>query len=274
VAICFAIAWRLGLAVRSRAQGHARTRPRQAIGKNVIAMKLSVFAIAAALASVAGSLYAHYVTFVSAESFTVELTIYLLAMVILGGTGNLFGSIVGAVILAVLPELLKFVDMPSDIADRCGFISGCLILILRCHVSSSSPRPAARRKARRSTPGRGGGKGRGLAAGSAGSSRCRTEITLGGPHHQRSVEQRRKDDRVQSSHRLPAARASALPQAFMNGLKPHQIVRLGVALVPGSEALRLTVLENAGRCPPAEASIPYVYFAPGWCAGGETWGAH
>src|SRR5690606_39592831 len=63
----------------------------QAIGKNVVAMKLMVFAIAASLASVAGWLYAHYFTFVSAEGFTVELTIYMLAMVIIGGTGNIFG---------------------------------------------------------------------------------------------------------------------------------------------------------------------------------------
>src|SRR3546814_4901104 len=81
-------------------------------------MKVAVFAIAAALAAVAGSLLARYISFVGTESFTIEETIYVLAMVILGGTGNLWGSILGAVVLVFLPEALKFVDMPPDVADK------------------------------------------------------------------------------------------------------------------------------------------------------------
>ena len=124
--------WRLGASPFGRALKAMRENEAavQSIGKNVVAMKLSVFAIAAALASVAGALYAHYVTFVSAESFTVELTIYLLAMVIVGGTGNLAGSLVGAIVLTVLPELLKFIDMPPDIADKIRQIMYGLLLIL------------------------------------------------------------------------------------------------------------------------------------------------
>ena len=131
-AVCYAIAWRLGASPFGRALKAMRENEAavQSIGKNVVAMKLAVFAIAAALASVAGALYAHYVTFVSAESFTVELTIYLLAMVIVGGTGNLAGSLVGAIVLAVLPELLKFVDMPPDIADKVRQMMYGLLLIL------------------------------------------------------------------------------------------------------------------------------------------------
>ena len=131
-AVCYAIAWRLGASPFGRALKAMRENEAavQSIGKNVVAMKLSVFAIAAALAWVAGALYAHYVTFVSAESFTVELTIYLLAMVIVGGTGNLAGSLVGAIVLAVLPELLKFIDMPPDIADKIRQMMYGLLLIV------------------------------------------------------------------------------------------------------------------------------------------------
>ncbi len=43
------------------------------------------------------------------DSFTIDETIYILAMVILGGTGNLWGSVLGAAILVILPELLKFI---------------------------------------------------------------------------------------------------------------------------------------------------------------------
>ena len=147
--ICFAIAWRLGASPFGRALKAMRDNEQavQAIGKDVVAMKLSVFAIASALASVAGALYAHYVTFVSAESFTVELTIYLLAMVIIGGTGNLFGSLIGAVVLAVLPELLKFVEMPPDVADKTRQILYGLLLIvmLRLRPQGLLPESASAR---------------------------------------------------------------------------------------------------------------------------------
>src|SRR3546814_16634336 len=50
-------------------------------------------------------------------------------MVILGGTGNLWGSILGAVVLVFLPEALKFVDMPPDVADKMRQVIYGLILI-------------------------------------------------------------------------------------------------------------------------------------------------
>jgi branched-chain amino acid transport system permease protein len=132
-AICFAIAWRLGASPFGRALKAMRENEAavQAVGKNVVAMKLTVFAIASGLAAVAGWLYAHYFTFVSAEAFTVELTIYMLAMVIIGGTGNLLGSVVGALVLVALPELLKFVDMPPDVADKArNMLYGLLLIVM------------------------------------------------------------------------------------------------------------------------------------------------
>ena len=102
----------------------------QAIGKNVVLLKLVAFAVSAALAAVAGSLLAQYIGFVSPQSFTIEETIFILAMVILGGTGNFFGSLVGAAILVFLPELLKLVDLPVTTADLMRNIIYGLILIL------------------------------------------------------------------------------------------------------------------------------------------------
>src|SRR3546814_11515502 len=118
-------------------------------------MKVAVFAIAAALAAVAGSLLARYISFVGTESFTIEETIYVLAMVILGGTGNLWGSILGAVVLVFLPEALKFVDMPPDVADKLRPVIYGLILIgillvrpqglLGAHPTAPPPRRAGRK---------------------------------------------------------------------------------------------------------------------------------
>ncbi|HVY51719.1 MAG TPA: branched-chain amino acid ABC transporter ATP-binding protein/permease, partial [Devosia sp.] len=100
------------------------------VGKNIIRLKLLSFAVSTSLASVAGSLLAHYITFVSPQSFTVEETIFILAMVVLGGTGNFVGSVAGALCLVILPELLKFIDLPQATADLTRNVLYGLILIL------------------------------------------------------------------------------------------------------------------------------------------------
>jgi len=78
-----------------------------AMGMNVAVLKIKVFILSAAYASLAGSLYAHYVTFISPGSFSLFYSILLLMMVILGGLTNLWGAIIGAVVITVLPELLR-----------------------------------------------------------------------------------------------------------------------------------------------------------------------
>jgi len=88
----------------------------QALGKNTTKYKLLVFVIGAFFAGIAGSLYAHYITFIDPSSFTVMESITILLMVIFGGMGSISGSITGAVILVVFPELLRFLGMPSSIA--------------------------------------------------------------------------------------------------------------------------------------------------------------
>lgn len=129
---CVWIAYRLahspfGRSLRAMRENEAAA---QAAGKDVVYMKLVVFAFAAGLAAVAGSLFAHYFQYVGPQSFTIEETIYILAMVIIGGTGNLWGSVVGAAVLVILPEALKFVDLPPDIADKSRLLIYGLLLIL------------------------------------------------------------------------------------------------------------------------------------------------
>ena len=76
-------------------------------GINTWAAKVQIFVIAAAIASLAGSLYAHYVTFLSPDSFGFMFSVDLLVMVVVGGTRSIWGSVVGAVLLTVLPEYLR-----------------------------------------------------------------------------------------------------------------------------------------------------------------------
>src|SRR3546814_15951084 len=103
------------------------------IGKNGGSLKPFAFARPAGAAPLAGSLPAHYIAFVSPQSFSIDETILVLAMIILGGTGNLFGAVVGAFILVLLPEVLKFLDLPVGTADlmRNAFYGLMLIVILR-----------------------------------------------------------------------------------------------------------------------------------------------
>ena len=79
----------------------------QVMGINTPAYKVLIFTLAAALAGLAGSLYAHYITFINPESFGLHTSILILAMVVLGGMGSIGGSVLGAVLLTLLPELLR-----------------------------------------------------------------------------------------------------------------------------------------------------------------------
>ncbi len=102
-----------------------------AMGKNVDKHKILVFAIGAFFAGIAGSLYAHYITFIDPSSFTVMESIIILLMVVFGGMGSLLGSFVGAAILVIFPELLRFIGMPSAVAAPLRqMIYGLLLIVL------------------------------------------------------------------------------------------------------------------------------------------------
>ena len=78
-----------------------------AMGLDVVALKIKVFILSAVYASLAGGLYAHYITFISPSSFSLFYSILVLMMVIVGGITNLWGAVIGAVVITVLPELLR-----------------------------------------------------------------------------------------------------------------------------------------------------------------------
>lgn len=102
-----------------------------AMGKNVNRYKLIVFVVGAFFAGIAGSLYAHYITFIDPSSFTVMESIAVLLMVVFGGMASLKGSFIGASILVILPELLRFLGMPSSIAAPLRqMIYGLLLIVL------------------------------------------------------------------------------------------------------------------------------------------------
>lgn len=77
------------------------------IGINTMKSKVLAFTIAGALAGLAGAFYAHYILFISPVTFTINESINILVMVIFGGMSTLFGPVLGAICLTVLPELLR-----------------------------------------------------------------------------------------------------------------------------------------------------------------------
>jgi branched-chain amino acid transport system permease protein len=79
----------------------------EALGVNTSAYKVMAFVIGAYFAGVAGGLYAHYDSYLNPNSFTFIRSIEVIAMVVLGGMGSVSGSIVAAIVLTVLPEVLR-----------------------------------------------------------------------------------------------------------------------------------------------------------------------
>jgi branched-chain amino acid transport system permease protein len=94
---------RVGRALRAI---HGSETAARASGVDTARLKIRVFVVSAIYASLAGSLYAHFVTFISPSSFGFMFSIKLVTMVVVGGMASIWGAIFGAATLTVLPELL------------------------------------------------------------------------------------------------------------------------------------------------------------------------
>lgn len=99
-------------------------------GYNTLYFKLVIFVISAAMAAVAGSLFASYITFIDPSDFQLMESMFILAIIILGGLANLRGSILGALFLVLLPEIMRFVGFPSGIEAQMRQVVYGVILIL------------------------------------------------------------------------------------------------------------------------------------------------
>ncbi|MCO4859904.1 branched-chain amino acid ABC transporter permease, partial [Herbaspirillum sp. WGmk3] len=88
----------------------------KAMGINTRNVKLLAFAMGASFGGVAGAMFGAFQGFVSPESFSLTESIAVLAMVVLGGIGHIPGVVLGGVILAALPEVLRHVVEPLQMA--------------------------------------------------------------------------------------------------------------------------------------------------------------
>jgi branched-chain amino acid transport system permease protein len=95
---------RIGRALRAIHDSEVAAR---IMGVNARLLKVQIFSISGVISALAGSLYAHTVTFISPTSFGFNVSIELLTMVIIGGLGSIYGSFLGAAILTLLPEFFR-----------------------------------------------------------------------------------------------------------------------------------------------------------------------
>jgi branched-chain amino acid transport system permease protein len=86
----------------------------KAMGINTRNTKLAAFAIGASFGGVSGAMFSAFQGFISPESFVLNESIVIVAMVVLGGMGHIPGVILGAVLLYAIPEVLRFVAKPAQ----------------------------------------------------------------------------------------------------------------------------------------------------------------
>lgn len=134
----FSVVWGLVIVIVLLNTGLLKSRPGRALysiredeiaaeasGVNTTLYKVIAFAMGTFLAGIGGSLYAHYLTYISPQDFDFMRSVEYLNMVVLGGMGSIPGTILGAVILTIAPEGLRFVE-----DYRLLFYGGLLVILM------------------------------------------------------------------------------------------------------------------------------------------------
>ena len=106
----------------------------QAFGKSLLSLKVRCVIVGSAIAGLAGALWAHYVTYISPNDFTLQGTIIVLLCVVLGGKGSPWGPLVGACLVVLFQESLRFLPIPGDlgryVAPLQGMLFGLVLVLL------------------------------------------------------------------------------------------------------------------------------------------------
>lgn len=103
----------------------------EGLGVDTRRLKIEAMALACAMAALAGALYVGYTGFISPVKGEIEDSFLYLAMVLIGGSGNLRGSLLGAVFFILLPEVLKTIDLNDAlVADFRVLLFGLMLVII------------------------------------------------------------------------------------------------------------------------------------------------
>jgi branched-chain amino acid transport system permease protein len=139
---------RVGRALRAV---HGSELAAGAMGVDASRYKVQVFILSAVYASMGGSLYAHYINFISPNSFSLMFSILLLMMVVVGGTESIWGALLGAAVLTLLPEYLRGLEDFEVLAY--GAILMAVLLFMPRGILEGAHRIWARTQGRRSDEG-------------------------------------------------------------------------------------------------------------------------
>jgi branched-chain amino acid transport system permease protein len=85
------------------------------LGKNVLKMKMIALGLSGFFAGLAGSAYAHYISYIDPDSFAFLQLGPVLAIVMIGGLASLHGTLLAALIIVILPESLRFINLPASV---------------------------------------------------------------------------------------------------------------------------------------------------------------
>lgn len=113
----------------------------KSLGKKVNLSKVSAFSIGGMFATIPGVLYAYYISYIDPTSFTVNESIFILSIVIIGGMRNLWGAAIVAAVLIILPEALRFIGVPSNISANIQQIIyglALVIMMIRYYLKSKN----------------------------------------------------------------------------------------------------------------------------------------
>lgn len=103
----------------------------QSMGYKTKHYKSVIFVLSAALSGIAGAFFASYIAFIDPSSFQLKEGIFLFTIIIVGGLSSALGSIVGALILISLPEVLRFIGLPYETAAQLQqMIYGAMLLLM------------------------------------------------------------------------------------------------------------------------------------------------
>lgn len=127
-----------------RAQGE-NDLATQALGKDTRGARNVIFIVASAFAGLAGALFAFFIRFIDPSSFQLTEMVFVIACVTLGGPGKFWGVIAGTVFLVLLPEALRFLDLPSSVLGPGRQLIYAGVLCLALYLRRQSLFPLLRR---------------------------------------------------------------------------------------------------------------------------------
>jgi len=121
--------WRRALEASRDDELAART-----LGKNVRLFRIQAFAFSCGFTGLAGAIYCMYVGSIDPSLASLDGSILMLAMLVVGGTGNFRGPLVGAALLLVFPELMRFAHLPERISSELRLLAYGVLLLVVVHL--------------------------------------------------------------------------------------------------------------------------------------------